>query len=63
MTGRPKTKARREAQARVKTRFDRVAREAVLKRSEELGSVAAAARGCTACTASAAGRWARGRGG
>lgn len=43
MAGRPKTRARREAQARVKTRFDRVAREAILQRADAIGAKAAAA--------------------
>lgn len=43
MAGRPRTRAKREAQARVKKRFDPVARDAVLKRAEEVGTAAAAA--------------------
>ena len=43
MAGRPKTRARRAQEARGKKRFDGVAREAVLKRAEEVGTAAAAA--------------------
>jgi transposase-like protein len=42
MAGRPRTKARREAETRSGTRFDRPARVAILKRSDEIGAAAAA---------------------
>jgi len=42
MPGRPRTRARREAEARSPKRFDAVARAAVLKRSEEVGPATAA---------------------
>lgn len=43
MAGRPRTRAKREAEARGKRRFDRVAKEAALQRAVEVGSKQAAA--------------------
>lgn len=43
MAGKPRTKARREAEARSGKRVDRAARVAILQRAEEIGSRAAAA--------------------
>jgi hypothetical protein len=42
MAGQPKTKARREREARSRVRFDRSARAAILKRADEIGAREAA---------------------